>query len=287
MKQLKITKQITNRDSSSLDRYLLEINKIKLISIEEEIDLAKRIKLGDTVALEKLINANLRFVVSVAKQYKTQWVFLGDLINEWNIGLIKAAQRFDETKGFKFISYAVWRIRQYILVAINKQTRIVQLPNNKILETQTIKNTINKLEQNFQRTVTQEEVIETLDMDKNKILNWYINKQKEIFLDDFLLWDDYQWPMIDTIEWTLSMPDENLRIEWLKKEIERQLNTLKNKEKEAIILLFWLNGNYEHSFDETAHILWLKSAGAASTLKQRVCKKLKESKNIEQLKWYL
>src|SRR5210317_629807 len=169
MRQLKITKQVTNRETASLDKYLQEIGKVELITAEEEVELAQRIKAGDQIALEKLTKANLRFVVSVAKQYQNQGLTLPDLINEGNLGLIKAAQRFDETRGFKFISYAVWWIRQSILQALAEQSRIVRLPLNKIGSINKIGKAYNSLEQEYERTPTPEELADTLELPKEKV----------------------------------------------------------------------------------------------------------------------
>src|ERR1700750_2480579 len=169
MRQLKISKQITNRESQSLDKYLQEIGKVDLLTPDEEVELAKRIKEGDQIALEKLTKANLRFVVSVAKQYQNQGLSLGDLINEGNLGLIKAAQRFDETRGFKFISYAVWWIRQSILQALAEQSRIVRLPLNKVGLTNRISKAYSQLEQEFEREPTPEELATVLDIEVDEI----------------------------------------------------------------------------------------------------------------------
>src|SRR5712675_2492679 len=169
MRQLKISKQITNRESQSLDKYLQEIGKVDLLTPDEEVELAKRIKEGDQIALEKLTKANLRFVVSVAKQYQNQGLSLGDLINEGNLGLIKAAQRFDETRGFKFISYAVWWIRQSILQALAEQSRIVRLPLNRVGLTNRIHKAFSLLEQQFEREPTAEELAEVLEMDIEEV----------------------------------------------------------------------------------------------------------------------
>ena len=169
MRQLKITKQVTNRETASLDKYLQEIGKVELITAEEEVELAQRIKAGDQIALEKLTKANLRFVVSVAKQYQNQGLTLPDLINEGNLGLIKAAQRFDETRGFKFISYAVWWIRQSILQALAEQSRIVRLPLNQVGSLNKINKAFSKLEQTYEREPSAEELAEALDLPENKV----------------------------------------------------------------------------------------------------------------------
>src|SRR6201747_1548735 len=183
MRQLKISKQITNRESQSLDKYLQEIGKVDLLTPDEEVELAKRIKEGDQIALEKLTKANLRFVVSVAKQYQNQGLSLGDLINEGNLGLIKAAQRFDETRGFKFISYAVWWIRQSILQALAEQSRIVRLPLNQIGTLSKIHKSASKLEQDFERQPTPEELAEDLETTVEKISDSLSNAGRQVSVD--------------------------------------------------------------------------------------------------------
>lgn len=287
MRQLKINKSITSRDDASLDKYLHEIAKEKMISIEEEIDLAKRIKLGDQAALEKLTKANLRFVVTVAKQYQNQWLSLNDLINEGNLGLIKAAQRYDETRGFKFISYAVWWIRQSIIAAIAEQSRIVRLPQNKIIKMGVIQKTTLRLEQELQRSPSEQEVAEYLDMDEEKVLEYSVYAQKDGHLDNPVWWDSEQWPVIDTIESTLSAPDHGLNDEWLANELKRLLTTITPKERQAIILFFWLNGKREHTADELSKLLKFSSAWSVRVAIDRAIKKLKSWKKIEHLKSYL
>ncbi len=287
MRQLKINKSITSRDDASLDKYLHEIAKEKMISIEEEIDLAKRIKLGDQAALEKLTKANLRFVVTVAKQYQNQWLSLNDLINEGNLGLIKAAQRYDETRGFKFISYAVWWIRQSIIAAISEQSRIVRLPQNKIIKMGVIQKTTLRLEQELQRSPSEQEVAEYLDMDEEKVLEYSVYAQKDGHLDNPVWWDSEQWPVIDTIESTLSAPDHGLNDEWLANELKRLLTTITPKERQAIILFFWLNGKREHTADELSKLLKFSSAWSVRVAIDRAIKKLKSWKKIEHLKSYL
>src|SRR5918995_301255 len=227
MRQLKISKQITNRESQSLDKYLQEIGKVDLLTPDEEVELAKRIKEGDQIALEKLTKANLRFVVSVAKQYQNQGLSLGDLINEGNLGLIKAAQRFDETRGFKFISYAVWWIRQSILQALAEQARIVRLPLNKVGLTNRIQKTYSLLEQEFEREPSAEELAEALDMDIEEVSASMGISARHVSMDS---------PMSDGEENTLLDVLENpnaektdgdlVHKESLKTEIERSLTTL-------------------------------------------------------------
>src|SRR6187431_2641249 len=199
MRQLKISKQITNRESQSLDKYLQEIGKVDLLTPDEEVELAKRIKEGDQIALEKLTKANLRFVVSVAKQYQNQGLSLGDLINEGNLGLIKAAQRFDETRGFKFISYAVWWIRQSILQALAEQSRIVRLPLNKVGLTNRIQKAYQQLEQEFEREPSPEELAELLQIDLEEVSASLSISTRHISMDSPLS-DGEENTMIDVME---------------------------------------------------------------------------------------
>ncbi|MBN1250611.1 MAG: RNA polymerase sigma factor RpoD/SigA [Bacteroidales bacterium] len=250
MRQLKITKQVTNREAASLDKYLQEIGKIELLTAEEEVNLARLIKQDDYNALNKLIRSNLRFVVSVSKQYQNQGLTLPDLINEGNIGLIKAAKRFDETKGFKFISYAVWWIRQSILQALAEQARIVRLPLNKIGSVNKINQAFIKLEQQYERTPTYEEISKELELtlsDIKQIINNTghhvsmdapINNDSENNLYDILLSKD-----------TLS-PEKSLLKESLNQEIERILSTLTNREAEIIRLYYGLNDNKPLTLEE-------------------------------------
>ena len=226
MRQLKITKQVTNRDTLSLDKYLHEIGKVELLSAEKEVELAKRIKKGDREALETLIKANLRFVVSVSKQYQNQGLSLPDLINEGNLGLIKAAERFDETRGFKFISYAVWWIRQSILQALAEQARIVRLPLNKIGSINKINKAFNKLEQEFQREPTIEEIAEIMDM-KPDLVEDSMNSSSVHISMDAPLRDEEANNMYDVmLNEDSPTPDEDLMDGSLRQEIERSLSTL-------------------------------------------------------------
>ena len=250
MRQLKITKQFTNRDSQSLDKYLQEISRVELISTEEEVALSKKIKNGDEEALSKLVEANLRFVVSVAKQYLNYGLTLPDLINEGNIGLIKAAKRFDETRGFKFISYAVWWIRQSILQAIAEQSRIVRLPLNKIGSISKINRAFSKLEQDFEREPSPDEVADALEMfydDVNDIvkagsktlsLDLPINQEEENTLRDIL-------PNVDT-----PSPDKKLINESLAFEVERALSTIPAREAKILKLYFGIGVEQPYSLEE-------------------------------------
>src|ERR1700741_1587818 len=223
MRQLKISKQVTNRETHSLEKYLQEIGKVDLITAEEEVQLAQRIKQGDQRALEKLTKANLRFVVSVSKQYQKQGLTLGDLINEGNLGLIKAAQRFDETRGFKFISYAVWWIRQSILQAIAEQSRIVRLPLNKIGSINKINKAFSELEQKYEREPSQEEIALALEISETEVKESMQNNGRHVSMDAPLQ-EGEDGDMYDVVRSGDSpSPDNQLVVESLRKEIERSL----------------------------------------------------------------
>jgi RNA polymerase primary sigma factor len=223
MRQLKITKQVTNRDTQSLDKYLHEIGKEELLTAEEEVELARKIRNGDQQALDKLIKGNLRFVVSVSKQYQNQGLSLPDLINEGNLGLIKAAQRFDETRGFKFISYAVWWIRQSILQALAEQARIVRLPLNKIGSINKINKTLARLEQEFEREPTAEEIAKTLEISPDDVKKALASSTRHVSMDAPLQQDE-EGSMYEVIQnKDVPLPDRNLINDSLRKEIERTL----------------------------------------------------------------
>ena len=250
MRQLKITKQVTNRETASLDKYLQEIGKVDLISADEEVELAQRIKAGDKIALERLTKANLRFVVSVAKQYQNQGLTLPDLINEGNMGLIKAAQRFDETRGFKFISYAVWWIRQSILQALAEQSRIVRLPLNKIGSINKINKTYAYLEQTHERVPSAEEIAKELDMSVNDVKESMKNSGRHISMDAPLV-EGEDSNLYDVLRSGESPnPDKELMHESLKTEIERALETLTPREADVIRLYFGLGENYPMTLEE-------------------------------------
>jgi len=236
MRQLKITQSITNRESQSLDKYLHEIGKVDLITAEEEVVLAQRIREGDQVALEKLTKTNLRFVVSVAKQYQNQGLTLGDLINEGNLGLIKAAKRFDETKGFKFISYAVWWIRQSILQAIAEQSRIVRLPLNQVGSLSKISKAFSRLEQEYEREPSPEELADILDGRHVSMDAPFVQGEENTLLDVL----ENRDPDTDSI-----LIDESLS-----EEIKRSLATLTEREREIIALFFGLGSNHQLSLEE-------------------------------------
>ena len=241
MRQLKITKSITNRESASLDKYLQEIGHEELISVEEEVELAQRIRKGDRKALEKLTRANLRFVVSVAKQYQNQGLSLPDLINEGNLGLIKAAEKFDETRGFKFISYAVWWIRQSILQAIAEQSRIVRLPLNQVGSVNKINRMLNKFEQEHERRPSLDEIAATVDLPEDKIEDALKVNTRHISVDAPFV-DGEENSLLDILPNADSpMADNELVIESLRNEINRALLTLNDRERKIIEAFFGIN----------------------------------------------
>ncbi len=250
MRQLKITKQVTNRDLPSMDKYLQEIWREELINPQEEVELARRIKTGDRQALDKLVRANLRFVVSVSKQYQNQGLNLPDLINEGNIGLIKAAERFDETKGFKFISYAVWWIRQSILQALSEQARMVRLPLNKIGSLNKISRKMALLEQELGRQPTEMELAESLELDIEEIRSMINHTSRPISMDAPLLVGEDGSLYDIFIPSEDHNPDEKLVIESLRKEIERTFHHLNSREAEILRLFYGLNGHRPHSLEE-------------------------------------
>ncbi|MCB0499901.1 MAG: sigma-70 family RNA polymerase sigma factor, partial [Cyclobacteriaceae bacterium] len=243
MRQLKITKQITNRETQSLDKYLSEIARIDLITAEMEVQLAKRIREGDKVALEKMVNANLRFVVSVAKQYQNHGLTLSDLINEGNLGLIKAATRFDETRGFKFISYAVWWIRQSILQALAEQSRIVRLPLNRVGSLNKINNAFSELEQKHQREPTEEELAEIMEMTPDEIRTNLAFRARKVSMDAPFAQGDGDGTLLDIMEdEDADVPDSELMTNSLQTEVKRALATLSEREAAVISLYYGLSG---------------------------------------------
>ena len=243
MRQLKISQQITSRESESLDKYLQEIGKVSLISAEEEVALAKRIRDGDHMALEKLTSANLRFVVSVAKQYQNRGLPLTDLINEGNLGLIKAGRRFDETRGFKFISYAVWWIRQSIIQALAEQARVVRLPVNRVGNISKISKVYSELEQILQRDPTPQELAEQLNATEDWVTESMSISQKTVSADAPIGFDD-QTSLLDVVaDRDGSSPDSSLVADALKSEIRRVLATLSQREMEVIVLYYGLDNN--------------------------------------------
>ena len=250
MRQLKISKQITNRESQSLDKYLQEIGKVDLLTPDEEVDLAQRIRSGDQIALEKLTKANLRFVVSVAKQYQNQGLSLGDLINEGNLGLIKAAKRFDETRGFKFISYAVWWIRQSILQALAEQSRIVRLPLNRVGSLNKISKSFSELEQKFEREPSPEELAEVLEITSSEVVDTMKISGRHVSMDaPFVQGEENS--LLDVLKNDDDRtPDDGLMMDSLRKEVQRALSTLTQREADVVCLYFGLDGQHPLTLEE-------------------------------------
>ena len=288
MRQLKITKSITNRESQSLDKYLQEIGREDLITAEEEVELAQRIKKGDQLALEKLTRANLRFVVSVSKQYQNQGLSLPDLINEGNLGLIKAAQRFDETRGFKFISYAVWWIRQSILQALAEQARIVRLPLNKIGSVNKINKAFAKLEQEFERPPTSEEIAECLEMTLEEVQQSLKNANKAVSMDAPLGMDDDASGSMHEVYSSEDnpKPDDNLISQSLGLEIERSLHTLTAREADVIRLYFGLTGENPLTLEEIGNRFDL-TRERVRQIKEKGLRRLKHNSRSTMLRSYL
>jgi RNA polymerase primary sigma factor len=286
MRQLKIAKQVTNRETLSLDKYLHEIGKVALISSDEEVELAKRIRKGDKEALEKLIKANLRFVVSVAKQYQNQGLSLPDLINEGNLGLIKAAQRYDETRGFKFISYGVWWIRQSILQALAEQSRIVRLPLNKIGSITRINKTFSRLEQEFQREPTSDEIAFMLETSAEIVEDALKVSSHHISMDAPVR-DEEDGNLYDLLlnEDSLS-PDKGLIYGSLCKEIERTLSTLTEREADVIRYYFGLNGCRQYTLEEIGVEFGL-TRERVRQIKEKTIKKMRNHYRNKLLKSYL
>jgi RNA polymerase primary sigma factor len=285
MRQLKITKSITNRNSDSLEKYLHDIGKEELITPEEEVELAKRIKKGDQEALEKLTKANLRFVVSVAKQYQHQGLSLPDLINEGNLGLIKAAKKFDETKGFKFISYAVWWIRQCILQALAEQSRIVRLPLNKIGALNKINKAFSQLEQEHEREPSPDEVANTLDLPEDKVASTLELSGRHLSVDAPFQ-DGEENSLLDVLQ-NHDSPDTdgNLMNESLSQEIERTLNTLPEKESN-VIRSFYGIGKKQMSLEEIGESIGI-SRERTRQIKEKAIKHLRQKTKNRLLKAYL
>jgi len=285
MRQLKITKSITNRESASLDKYLQDIGKENLISIDEEVELSKRIRNGDQVALEKLTKANLRFVVSVAKQYQNQGLTLPDLINEGNLGLIKAAEKFDETRGFKFISYAVWWIRQSILQALAEQARIVRLPLNQVGSINRINKAFSKFEQEFERKPTNEEIAEILEISSDKILESMRVSGRHLSMDAPFM-DDEEGTLKDVlINDDSPIADRGLMKESLSREIDRALSTLTERERDIVKLFFGISAS-EMSLEEIGEHFGL-TRERVRQIKEKAIKRLRHSTRSKLLRAYL
>ena len=286
MRQLKISKQVTNRDIASLDKYLHDISRVGLITAEEEVSLAQRIKQGDNLALEKLTLANLRFVVSVSKQYQNQGLSLPDLINEGNLGLMKAAKRFDETRGFKFISYAVWWIRQSIMQALAEQVRIVRLPLNKIGELNRLKKTAIALEQELGRTPEPEELANKLGITVRNVKEIVKNSGRHISVDAPLIQDEDN-TMLDMMRSdNVPTPEKGLLYESLRKEIERAVSTLSAREADIIRLFYGLEGKFPHTLEEISERFNL-TRERVRQIKEKAIKRLKQTSRSKILKTYL
>ncbi|MFA9290567.1 MAG: RNA polymerase sigma factor RpoD/SigA, partial [Solirubrobacteraceae bacterium] len=278
--------QVTNRETHSLDKYLSEIGKLPLLTAEQEVDYARKIKQGDQKALEMLTKSNLRFVVSVAKQYQNQGLTLPDLINEGNLGLIKAAQRFDETRGFKFISYAVWWIRQSILQALAEQSRIVRLPLNKIGSINKINKAFAELEQLHQRAPSVEELAKILDMSEEDIKTSLKNSGRHVSMDAPLV-EGEDSSLYDVLKSGESpSPDKELMMESLRIEIERALGTLTPREADLIRLYFGLNGNHPMTLEEIGETFDL-TRERVRQIKEKAIRRLKQMSKSKILKTYL
>ncbi|MBP5400844.1 MAG: RNA polymerase sigma factor RpoD/SigA [Bacteroidales bacterium] len=286
MRQLNITKQVTNRETASLDKYLHDIGKVELITAEEEVELARKIKDGDQEALEKLTKANLRFVVSVAKQYQNQGLSLPDLINEGNLGLIKAAQRFDETRGFKFISYAVWWIRQSILQALAEQSRIVRLPLNKIGTINKINKAYAYLEQEYEREPRADEIAALLDITESEVKDSMRNSSRHLSMDASLT-QDKDNNMYDVLKSEDSpTPDKGLLYESLKQEINRTISTLPQREADIIKLYFGLDSKHPMTLEEIGEKFEL-TRERVRQIKEKAIRRLKNQAKCKNLKAYL
>lgn len=283
---MKITKQFTNRDNLSLDKYLQEIGKVDLLTPDEEIELAVRIKKNDQKALEKLVKANLRFVVSVAKQYQNQGLTLGDLINEGNLGLIKAAKRFDETRGFKFISYAVWWIRQSILQALAEQSRIVRLPLNRVGALNKIGKAYNNLEQEFEREPNAQELAQELDMDISEVSDTLKISGRAVSMDaPFSQGEENR--LLDVLpNEEIPSPDFTLMSESLKSEIERALSTLSEREAEVIKLYFGLKKEHSLTLEEIGEKFNL-TRERVRQIKEKAIRRLRHASRSKNLRSYL
>ena len=286
MRQLKITKSITNRESASLDKYLQEIGREELITAEEEVILAKKIKDGDQNALEKLTRANLRFVVSVAKQYQNQGLSLPDLINEGNLGLIKAARRFDETRGFKFISYAVWWIRQSILQALAEQSRIVRLPLNQVGSLNKINKAYSKLEQEFEREPSAEELAEILDLPIDKVSDTMKVSGRHVSMDAPFA-NGEESSLLDVLV-NLDSPkaDNGLMNESLSKEIDRAFSTLTERERDVVKLFFGIGLNHGLTLEEIGDKFDL-TRERVRQIKEKAIRRLRHSSRSKLLQQYL
>jgi RNA polymerase primary sigma factor len=286
MRQLKISKQITNRESASLDKYLQEIGRVNLISPEEEVILAGKIRSGDQLALERLTKANLRFVVSVAKQYQNQGLTLGDLINEGNLGLIKAAQRFDETRGFKFISYAVWWIRQAILQALAEQSRIVRLPLNRVSALNKVTKSFVKLEQKYEREPSADEMANYLNIDISEVLDALKVSRRHISMNQPLS-NGEETSLLDVmVNTSASPPDSQMMKDSLKREVARALSTLTRREEDVLKLYFGLIEGYALTLEEIGERFSL-TRERVRQIKEKAIRRLRHASRSKSLKTYL
>lgn len=286
MRQLKISKQITNRESDSLDKYLSDISKVELITAEEEVELAWKIKEGDQLALEKLTKVNLRFVVSVAKQYQNQGLTLGDMINEGNLGLIKAARKFDPTRGFKFISYAVWWIRQSIFQAIAEQSRIVRLPLNQVSSAHKISKTASRMEQQFEREPSPEELAGELDMSVSEVTKILSRGGKHVSINAPFATEEKN-SLLDVLEDELEeTPDNELIYDSLKQDLKSVLSTLTQRESDVICHFYGLYGTEPMSLDEIADKLAI-SRERVRQIREKAIRRMRYSSRSKGLKVYL
>ncbi len=287
MRQLKITQSITNRESASLEKYLQDIGKEEMVTPHQEVELAQRIKQGDQLALDKLTRANLRFVVSVAKQYQNQGLSLPDLINEGNLGLIKAAQRFDETKGFKFISYAVWWIRQSILQSIAEQSRMVRLPLNQIGAMNKVKKALSKLEQTYQREPSPDEISEVVELSRDQVRDVLRVNNKPISMDAPFDNNEDNNTLLDVMSNDdIPLADSHLIDESLTEDVNRSLNTLSKRESEVIKMFFGIGTKHSMSLDEIGMQLSL-TRERVRQIKETGLRRLKHNSRNKLLKSYL
>jgi RNA polymerase primary sigma factor len=286
MRQLKITRQITNRETESLEKYFQEIGKIELITADEEVRLTQRIKAGDQVALDKMVKANLRFVVSVAKQYQNKGLTLGDLINEGNVGLVKAAMRFDETRGFKFISYAVWCIRQSIMQALAEQSRVVRLPLNRLGTLNKLNKTYATLEQQFQRDPSAEELAEVLDLAPEEVRETAQMGSRQVSINAPFIQGE-QNGLLDVLEdESEETPDSTLISNSLSQDVQRTLSTLTDRESDIISLYFGLNGKPAMTLEEISQKFNL-TRERVRQVKESGIRSLRSASRTNMLKQYL
>lgn len=286
MRQLKITKQITNRETQSLDKYLQEIGKVDLITAEDEVRLTQRIKAGDPLALEKMVKANLRFVVSVAKQYQNLGLSLGDLINEGNIGLVKAAMRFDETRGFKFISYAVWWIRQSVMQAVAEQSRVVRIPLNRVGSLNKLNRTFSSLEQKFQRDPSPEELAEILELTPEEVSDTMQMGTRQVSINAPFVQGEENG-LLDVLEdESEDTPDSTLIHNSLRQDVQRSLSTLSQRESDVISLYYGLNGRPAMTLEEIGETFRL-TRERVRQIKEKGIRRLRQTSRSTVLKHYL